>query len=82
MFIAVKNAKVSTVTSLSDLRLGSKGQRKVKFQTTLNRKIESFNMFTTVKYAKVSTVTFLSDLRLGVKRSKKGQISNNVKLYN
>ena len=48
----------------------------------VKQRSKCFNMFTTVKHAKVSTVTSLSDLRLGVKRSKKGQLLNNVKLYN
>ena len=39
-----KDAKVSTVTSLSDLRLRVKGQRKVKLQNVSNDKSNRVNV--------------------------------------
>ena len=62
-----KHAKVSMVTSSSDLRLRGQRSRKVKFQTTSNGKSNSANVLAIEKHAKVSTVTSSSDQRLRVK---------------
>ena len=76
-----KHAKVSTVTSSSDLRLRGQRSKKVKFQITLNGKTNGVNMLALGKHAKVSTVTSLCDLRLRDQRSKKVkfQIRNQYK---
>ena len=74
-----QHRKTSTVTSLFDLWLGVKDQRKVKSQTTSNGKSNSVSMLTLDRRPKLSTVTFSSDLWLRGQRSKKGQISNMLK---
>ena len=79
MLVLDEDAKVSTVTSLSDLQL--RGQRLKKGQITKvsNDKSKRVNMLVLDEDAKVSTVTSLSDLQLRGQRSKKGQITKCVK---
>ena len=80
MLVLDKYAKVSTVTSLSDLQL--RGQRSKKGQITNKcqmTKVKRVNMLVLDEDAKVSTVTSLSDLQLRGQRSKKGQITKSVK---
>ena len=52
-----EDAKVSIVTSLSDLWTKVKGQRKVKLKTVSNDKNNSVDVLSLDKHAKVSTVT-------------------------
>ena len=71
MLVLDRHAKVSTVTSSSDLRLRGQRSNKVNFQTTSNDKTNSVNMLAMDKHAKVSTVTSSSDSWLRGQRSKK-----------
>ena len=56
MLVLDEDAKVSTMTSLSDLRI--RDQRlKLKFKTVSNDKINSLDVLSLDKHAKVITVT-------------------------
>ena len=68
-----RHPKLSTVTSLSDLRARGQGQTKVKFQTSSNGKMSSINVLALDKHQKILTVTSLSNPGL------KGQRSNFTK---
>ena len=57
---------MSTVTSLSDLRLSLGKRSKVKFQTTSNSESSFFIAFNLDKHATVCMGTFLSDIGLQV----------------
>ena len=75
MLVLDKDAKVPTVTSLSDLQLRGQRSKKVKLQNVSNDNSKRVNVLVLDKDAKVSTVISLSVLQLRGQRSKKGQIT-------
>ena len=71
-----EDAKVSTVTSLSDLRIRGQKSKKRQLQNVSNDKSKRVNVLVLDEDAKVSTVASLSDLQIRCQRSKRGQIKN------
>ena len=76
MLVFDEDAKVSTVTSLSDLRIrGQRSKRKVKLNTLSNDKVNSVDVLSLNKHAKVPTVTS-SDTWIRVRSQWKHQTCN------
>ena len=74
MLVLDEDAKVSTVTSLSDLQLrGQRSKERSNYKMCQMTKVKRVNVLVLDKDAKVTTVISLPDLQLRGQRSKKGQ---------